>query len=802
MLFAAALLLLLGFIPLMAQPVRQPNSSVDIISTGAGLETMRLEPVFTDIVFSSSVYLTHAGDGSGRLFVVERNGVVRVFSPGESQAANFLDIRDRVRSVPLEAGLFCLAFHPDYSINGRLYLFYTHSDRDSDQLLLRLSEFSVSDQNPDRALASTERILLSVPQPAPSHNGGQIAFGPDRMLYVSLGDGKDPNDPFQNGQDPTTILGAILRLDVDGRDPGLEYAVPPDNPFAGTEDGRRSEIWAWGLRNPWRFSFDRLSGELWAGDVGQNTWEEIDLIKKGGNYGWSHMEGFHCFPSDADCDPTRYQLPIFEYDRSQGSSITGGYVYRGHRLPQVHGWYIYGDFASRRVWALRRRPDAPPEHQVLATCPSALVSFGEDEDGEVYAVGFDGKIYRLAAKDPEAGSDTVPLTISLSGIFSEVKAQVPSAGLLPYRVKAPLWSDGAAKTRLLALPDTAQITIDSTGAFVFPPRTVLVKNFLLDQRPVETRLWIKRPEGPEWDGYSYIWNDQGTDAVLLAGDTTVVYNVAGKDQAHSYPSRSQCNACHTPQAGYVLGFRPEQLGDAVLADLAASGYIAGDIKPALDRPTLPAPADKTQSVSHRARAYLDANCANCHLPGGSGRTEMDLRFTTPLEDTGLLAAPLLADLGIDNARRLSEGNPEASVLFRRMATLDGKRMPPLGTALVDTFGIQLMHQWISGLQATAVEETHVNFPTTLTLHPNHPNPFNATTTIRFILHRNSQVVLNVYNLQGQKIKTLLSRALSSGRHSASWNGRDQENRPAASGVYLVRLETAAAVRTNKILLLR
>lgn len=282
-----ALLLLVTPLSAPAQlPATRVPNAVDIRSSGAGVEALALRRAFPGLAFSSAVHLTHSGDGSDRLFVVERQGIIRVFPNRDDieRAVNFLDIRDRVRSTPLEAGLFSVAFHPRYAENGRFYVHYIHG-----QFFSRIAEFSVSPDNPDRALAATERILLEIEQPHESHNGGQIAFGPDGMLYIAFGDGQDPNDPFGHGQNPATLFGAILRIDVNSTDPGLAYAIPTDNPFVDRA-GWREEIWAYGLRNVWRFSFDRLNGELWGGDVGQATWEEIDLITSSGNYGWSDME--------------------------------------------------------------------------------------------------------------------------------------------------------------------------------------------------------------------------------------------------------------------------------------------------------------------------------------------------------------------------------------------------------------------------------------------------------------------------------------------------------------------------------
>ncbi|MBI2502494.1 MAG: PQQ-dependent sugar dehydrogenase [Candidatus Latescibacteria bacterium] len=351
------------------------------------LAEVELRRVFPGSRFARPLYLTHAGDGSGRVFVVEQPGTIRVLGEGLDQV--FLDLRAKVNDGPNEAGLLGLAFHPHYAENGRFYVYYTYGN-----LFSRFSEFRVS-ADPDQADPASERVLFEVKQPAGNHNGGQLAFGPDGYLYIGLGDGGGAGDQYGNGQNLEDLLGDILRIDVDRTQGELAYAIPPDNPFAGNTEGWREEIWAWGLRNPWRFSFDRLTGALWAGDVGQNKWEEVDLIEKGGNYGWNIMEGSHCFSPSTNCDTTGLKLPVVEYSHSEGKSISGGYVYRGARLIRLVGVYVYGDYVSQQIWGLRYEGGQVVEHQPLAQSPSPIASFGEDEEGEVYVVGLDGMIYVL-----------------------------------------------------------------------------------------------------------------------------------------------------------------------------------------------------------------------------------------------------------------------------------------------------------------------------------------------------------------------------------------------------------------------
>lgn len=338
--------------------------------------------------FSSPAHLTHAADESDRLFVVEQPGTVRILDSGAVRSTPLLDIRDRV-AFGGERGLLSVAFHPDFADNGRLYVDYT---RRSDGATV-VSEFTVGDGG-GRVDPDSERILLTIEQPFSNHNGGQLQFGPDGYLYVGMGDGGAGGDPRNNGQDLGSLLGALLRIDVNPRN-GQPYGIPSDNPFVDQADAR-DEIYAYGLRNPWRFSFDRCTGDLFLADVGQNQWEEVDLVEKGGNYGWNVMEGSHCYNA-ADCDRAGLELPIAEYGHSQGCSITGGYVYRGSHIPELIGHYIFADFCSGRVWSTFRTEAGDWEmHQLLDT-DLRLTSFGEDASGELYAVDANGGVYRVTS---------------------------------------------------------------------------------------------------------------------------------------------------------------------------------------------------------------------------------------------------------------------------------------------------------------------------------------------------------------------------------------------------------------------
>jgi glucose/arabinose dehydrogenase len=345
---------------------------------------LRLEPFATDL--RSPLFLTHAGDGSGRVYVVEQEGRVTILEADGESRETYLDIAERIDSGG-ERGLLGLAFHPDFASNGRLFVDYTDLSGDT-----VVSEFQ---GDAERAEPASERILLSIDQPFPNHNGGDIAFGPDGYLYIATGDGGSGGDPLGNGQSLQTMLGKLLRIDVDGSEP---YDVPADNPFVGDRQAL-PEIWAYGLRNPWRFSFDRQTEDIFIGDVGQGSWEEIDhqpAGEGGRNYGWNTMEGPECF-RQAGCDQNGLLPPVTAYGRDEGSTVTGGYVYRGTAQPALAGLYLFADFGSGRIWgfpASDASSDSVDMTELLQTDLS-ISSFGEDEAGELYAVDLGGAVYRL-----------------------------------------------------------------------------------------------------------------------------------------------------------------------------------------------------------------------------------------------------------------------------------------------------------------------------------------------------------------------------------------------------------------------
>jgi glucose/arabinose dehydrogenase len=375
-----------------------PSESVASASPPPAFDPAHVTVGFATVVrgLVAPLGVVNAGDGSGRLFVAQQGGQIRIVRDGKLVPQPFLDIADRITSGG-ERGLLGVAFHPGYPTDPRVFVDYT--DRNGDT---RVSAFRVDPANPDRLDPASEQRLLFVKQPYPNHNGGALVFGPEGDLYIALGDGGSGGDPEGNGQSLTTLLGKILRIDVDRTGAGQPYSIPSDNPYAGATDGRRPEIWLTGLRNPWRMSFDRLTGDLWIGDVGQDRWEEVDVQRAatppGTNFGWNRMEANHCYLPPSDCRSKDLTLPVAEYGHDQGCTVIGGDVYRGTGQPALVGGYLFADYCTGRVWAIDPSVDGFRTPNVVADTKHNFTAFGEDQGGELYAVDISaGQLLRVTA---------------------------------------------------------------------------------------------------------------------------------------------------------------------------------------------------------------------------------------------------------------------------------------------------------------------------------------------------------------------------------------------------------------------
>ncbi|WP_455201205.1 PQQ-dependent sugar dehydrogenase [Kaarinaea lacus] len=664
--------------------------------------------------------LRQAPGDSSQWYAATQDGRILVFDNSDTvnSSSVFLDIQSQVH-YDGEQGLLGIAFHPDYATNGELYLYYSTL---TPNLRSNISRFTLVNNN------WQEEIILSIRQPFGNHNGGNILFGPnDGYLYIGLGDGGSGGDPQGHGQNRLTLLGSMLRIDVDN---GSPYAIPADNPYFGntlcsnpdivTNPQFCPEMYAYGLRNPWRWSFDRATHELWLGDVGQGRVEEIDIIENGQNYGWVVMEGSECYnTSSTSCNANNdYILPVAEYSHNGGgASVVGGYVYRGNNsdLTFLYGSYLFADTYSGQIWRTIRQGNS---YTTTPLFDSNLIiySFAESLDGEIYVLSPNGSgagnnIYKFVPETSPAPASPIPGLLSETGCFDSTNPLIPAAGVIPYDIIAPLWSDNAEKDRYFAIPNGKQINLTSSGDFSFPTGTVLIKNFFLNDKPIETRLLMRHSD--YWGGYSYEWqydiNGNPTDAQLL--DDTLTKMIDGQNWL--YPSGSQCFECHTQAANISLGLESLQLNrdfsyqqtgrtENQLSTYQAIGLFSNSLTDVHRNLKLYSIDDGSAEYELRARSYLHANCAHCHQPNGNAPTPLDLRFTTPLSEMNACDLdPLEGDLGFSGIKILdplgSLLQPN-SVMTARMESLDtDTRMPPLGTEIVDDSGVLVLKSWIDEL---------------------------------------------------------------------------------------------------------
>lgn len=663
--------------------------------------------------FSSMTKILQApGDGT-RWFVLEKSGRIKVLPiANPAAAATWIDLSDRVED-PGEGGLLGMAFHPSWPGTRQVFVSYTAAGSPLVSRISRLILDDVSTPSPP-----TEQILLTVDQPFENHNGGEIAFGPDGYLYFGLGDGGDGDDPFNLSQNPTRLLGKMLRIGVVGVGfPSPAYTIPPDNPNAanakcgpGTNAQACPEIYATGFRNPWRFGFDPPTGALYVGDVGENSREEIDLVELGGNYGWNCREGTIAHASSGDCSGAFIE-PLVDIAHSTGNfAVTGGYVYRGSDIPGLEGRYVFGDFQSGNIFALVPDGSGGFTTDLLVSSGSNNSAFGVDAQGELHVASFtSGRILRLVPSGG-GGGNTIPSDLEDTGCAAPGDPAQPSSGLVPYGLQAPFWSDGAAKSRWLGIPDGTTIAIGSIsgsagGDFTLPTGSVIRKDFRLNGQLIETRLLMRHPDGI-WGGYTYEWNDAQTAATRVIGGK--LRDVQG--QSWIYPSEAACLQCHTATAGFALGPEVSQLNGNLtypstgrtanqLDTLAGVGYFSAPLPgPAASLPRLADPVDVGASLGSRARAWLHTNCSQCHRPGGPTPSSMDLRASTALSATNACnVAPQSGSFGIASARLVAVGDPARSIVVYRANRRDANGMPPIGSHLVDAAGVALLEDWIESL---------------------------------------------------------------------------------------------------------
>lgn len=707
-----------------------------------------LANAFPGLSLSQPVCIASPPGETNRLFILEKGGnivvITNLASPNRTVFMSLPVLSDS------ESGLLGLAFHPSYATNGYFYVFSSRSmtTTQGGGRHQCISRFQVTETNANAALPATEVILIAQRDTAGNHNGGDLHFGPDGYLYGSVG---DEGSQYNGGRHAQVItnkyFSAILRLDVDKRPGNLpphfhpanstNYFIPADNPFVGVTNFNgftfnstnvRTEFYSIGYRNPWRFSFDPATGFLYVADVGQDRFEEVSVITRGANAGWAYYEGkqlaISLYPGNPTIltnPPPGLVPPIQDYAHGggtfQGNSISGGIVYRGSRISQLYGAYIFGDYTSGNIWFLRYDGTNTVPFQRIAGA-NGPVAFGRDpRNGDVLIAQINNS--QIARLDYSATSTGPPLpaTLADTGAFSDLASLSLNPGIEPYDLNVPFWSDGAIKTRWFSLPNTnLTIGFNRDGNWSFPNTTVWVKHFELEltngvpesRQRLETRFLVKNAAGVY--GVTYRWGDSMTNATLVpeggTNETFVISEGGGilRTQVWEYPSRVACTICHTPAGGFALGFNIAQLnrdfdyGGTVtnqIAALSQAGYFTTNVPDIHTLRALAHPADNSVSLEYRVRSYLAANCVQCHQPAAATPTLWDARITTPTVNAGLVNGALINSGDDTNNRVLVPANISNSMLFSRVSTRGPSQMPPIATSLVDTQGVALIAAWIT-----------------------------------------------------------------------------------------------------------
>ncbi len=753
-----------------AQLVRQANTTLNLPANLPSATGYTTENALGTLTFDDPIDLASLPGVANRLFVVERFGRLHMVNLDTMTKTVFLDLSAYLTSqnTPLdwngENGFLSIAFHPNYNQNGYFYVFYSVSI--NSQLYQRVARFQANGTPGNynaatSANASSHQPIITQRDQASNHNGGDLAFGPDGYLYISVGDEGGQRDTFNNSrQIAKDFFGGILRIDVDQRPGSLDpnshdesstgtvgdsaisagtYRIPPDNPFVNlpadqngncTYNGYtfpknkvRTEWYAIGLRNPWRMNFDMPTGRLFVADVGQDAWEEVNIVTSGFNGGWSWREGLHSAlpepqphnpPAGFTSDP-----PIYEYAHGsgnfQGTSVAGGAVYRGNRLTELYEAYIFCDTSSGHIWALR--PSSPTWTAQYLGRDVNMVSIGIDpRNGDILFCDFAGnfgQVKRLA-RTSTTGTQP-PALLSQSGAFSDLNALTPQSGIVDYEPNVSFWSDYAIKRRWFSIKNTTdKIGFSVDGNWTFPTGMTWIKHFDIETRrgdptsrkKLETRFLVKTTT--DVYGLTYRWREDGSDADLVpeAGqDLTFAVEVNGQQgsQTWRFPSRNECRTCHTPVAGFALSFNTRQLnrthmyGDVtgnLIGALSSAGYFSTPVTGVNHLPAFAAANDQSQSLEARVRSYLAVNCVQCHQSGGAALGNWTARPEVRTDAAGIINGPLVNNGGNSANRFAVPGDAALSMILKRLKGEGVPRMPPLGSNEIDHGTIALLTDWI------------------------------------------------------------------------------------------------------------
>ena len=675
------------------------------------------ERAYPQLKFDKCLDLTTA-PGSDRVLVLEQGGKLFSFvdSPDASSRDLVIDFAKQISDVK---NVYAFTLHPKFEQNGYLYACFIKAPNQDDGTLV--ARFSVSKTDPPTIDVRSQKDVIT--WRSGGHNGCCLKFGPDGFLYISTGDAApaNPPDTMKTGQDISDLLSSILRLDVDHPEEGQNYRIPQDNPFVDHE-GARGEIWAYGLRNPWRMSFDRKTGDLWCGDVGWELWEMLYRIDRGGNYGWAVTEGPQSTHPEWPRGPTPILPPTIDHLHTESSSITEGLTYYGSQLKELHGVHIYGDYDTGKFWGFRFDDGRVVDHRELADTTHRVVGFGEDTRGELLIIDhIGGTLHRLVPNPQRAETSDFPRQLSESGLFSSIGQLTPAAGVVAYSINAEPWADHATAERLVAVPGEESVR-PGGKAWSFPKDSVLVKTLSLEmkagdpqtRRRIETQLL--HFDGREWLPYTYEWNDEQTDAALVgATGSERLFEIRDENapdgvrqQTWRFAGRAECQRCHNKWSGPPLGFQTAQLnvpatdGDESVDQLSrlVNMRLIDQSVPEKDRPQLANPGDTRATIESRARAYLHANCGHCHRKHAGGAVLSHMHFDLALKDTNMLRArPTQGTFGIHAAQVIAPGDVARSVLLYRISKLGGGRMPRLGSSEVDRSGVALIANWLAQLPA-------------------------------------------------------------------------------------------------------
>ena len=713
---------------------RSPWQNTALRGSPDGPASFAARRAWPELSAHSLVTFAPAPGGEWAWFIEQENGwdgpmrLRRLRHDGDGREAEAL--------LELDELWYSIAFHPQFAENGFVFI-GANGPRASPPRFSRVVRYTVRDGRPD-----PKSRLVVIEWPSDGHNGAALAFANDGLLFVTSGDGTSQSDLDRVGQDPRSLRAKILRIDVDHPSGRKAYSVPRDNPFI--DDARFApETWAYGLRNPWRLTYDPISGHLWSGENGQDQWEYARLVQRGANYGWSLYEGAHPFHQNQRAGPHPVTFPTIEFSHAEFRSLTGGMVYRGRQFPELTGAYVFGDFNTGRVWAAKHDGTHLAWMRELIDTPFSLTHVTADAAGEIVLVDYGSSVSYLAAKSgggfyrlerappPSGPTAEFPRRLSATGLFAELRQLAPAEGVIPYEVNLPGWHDGAKGQHLLALPAGATIEVRPSKGWQLPNGAALAQTLVLDGRRIETRVLLRQQN--DWAGYTYRWNEAQTEAEL-ADKAGADLELAG-GRSWRVPSRAECMMCHSREANFVLSLNEAQLnrGDQLArwerlgilsVDSAASergrrfergtrgggGWrqqanqrtaVAASLLPRSPEHLrqLPALGDESASLELRARSYLGVNCAHCHTINGGGNSAMEFDSQLPRERMRAIdEKPQHGDFGVKDARVIAPGAPDRSVLIPRIVMRQPGQMPPVGTRTPDAEGIRVIVEWIASLK--------------------------------------------------------------------------------------------------------